>query len=105
MLCHAERSEVSIHCAVVRFFTFCYSLRSSKTSLTFTLNAVLGPLFDEAGISITYLKSPKLIDIEATNSVNVRKGPSKEYGSLGTIKKGDKLPYWEKTFDNGWYLV
>lgn len=43
--------------------------------------------------------------IEATGSVNVRKGPSKEYGSLGSIKKGDKLPYWEKTFDNGWYLV
>ena len=33
----SEHSEVSLLCAVTRSFTFCYSLRSSKTSLIITL--------------------------------------------------------------------
>lgn len=37
--------------------------------------------------------------------VNVRKGPGKEYGVIGVVKKGTKLPYGGKTFDNGWHLV
>lgn len=40
-----------------------------------------------------------------TGSVNIRKGPSTEYGTLGTAKDGDKLLYWDRQFDNGWYLV
>ena len=63
--------------------------------------------------SITPIPSPEVKPeennfkkyIKITGSVNVRKGPDTSYGTLGTAKNGDNLPYWGFTFDNGWYLV
>lgn len=49
-------------------------------------------------------KTGKYISIIG-DSVNVRKGPGTEYGSLGVVKKNAKLPYWNLQFENGWYLV
>lgn len=43
--------------------------------------------------------------IQIIGNVHVRKGPDKTYDSLGVVKKGDEIPYWDKTFDNGWFLV
>ena len=31
--------------------------------------------------------------VKATGNVNVRKGPSKDYGILGTVQKGETLTY------------
>lgn len=39
------------------------------------------------------------------NTVFVRKGPGKEYGSLGVVVKGDELDYLGETSENGWYKV
>lgn len=40
------------------------------------------------------------------NSVFVRKGPSTEYGSIGSVHKDDKLHYFGFDYpDNGWHLV
>ena len=38
-------------------------------------------------------------------AVNVRKGPGTQYGILGVVRRGDRLPYQGQTFDNGWHLV
>ena len=38
-------------------------------------------------------------------AVNVRRGPGMQYGILGVVHKGDRLPYQGQTFDNGWHLV
>lgn len=39
-------------------------------------------------------------------SVNVRKGPSVDYGAIGVAHEGDKLPYFGfSNPDNGWHLV
>ena len=43
--------------------------------------------------------------IMINGSVNIRKGPSTNYESLGVATVGSKLKYWDKTFDNGWFLV
>lgn len=44
--------------------------------------------------------------VEVTGSVNVRKGPSTDYGTLGTAKSGEKLHYFGYTYpDNGWLLI
>ena len=43
--------------------------------------------------------------IEATASVNVRKGPDTTYTVLGIAHKGDQLRYHGFTFPNGWFLV
>jgi uncharacterized protein YgiM (DUF1202 family) len=40
-----------------------------------------------------------------TDNVNIRKGPGVEYGILGSAKEGDKFLYWEKQFEDGWYLI
>ena len=47
---------------------------------------------------------PRYVRVTAT-AVNVRKGPGTEYGILGVVLKGVKLPYQGQTFDNGWHLV
>lgn len=39
------------------------------------------------------------------DSVNIRKGPSTDYGSLGTCNKNKKLKYFGYTYSNGWNLV
>lgn len=39
------------------------------------------------------------------DAVNVRKGPGKQYGILGVVRRDDRLPYQGQTFDNGWHLV
>lgn len=38
-------------------------------------------------------------------SVNVRKGPGTEYGTLGVAKTNDYLFYFGYQYSNGWYLV
>lgn len=38
-------------------------------------------------------------------AVNVRKGPGMQYGILGVVRRGDRLPYQGQTFANGWHLV
>lgn len=44
--------------------------------------------------------------VEATGSVNVRRGPSTAYESIGTIRKGDRLRWFGFTHpENGWQLV
>ena len=44
--------------------------------------------------------------VEITGSVNVRKGPSTDYGSMGVAHKGDRLHYFGYSYpDNGWLLV
>ena len=44
--------------------------------------------------------------VEATGSVNVRKGPSTAYGSMGILGAGDKAHYFGYAYpDNGWLLV
>lgn len=48
---------------------------------------------------------PPYVVITGT-SVFVRKGPSIDYGSIGTAHKGDKLHYFGYSYpDNGWHLV
>ena len=37
--------------------------------------------------------------------MNVRKGPGTQYGILGVVRRGDRLPYQGQTFANGWHLV
>lgn len=39
------------------------------------------------------------------DAVNVRRGPGTQYGILGVVRRGDRLPYQGQTFDNGWHLV
>lgn len=43
--------------------------------------------------------------IEATTSVNIRKGPDTSYAVLAVADKGDHLRYHGFTFPNGWFLV
>lgn len=44
--------------------------------------------------------------VEATGSVNVRKGPSAEYGSMGVLKKGGRARYFGFAYpESGWLLV
>lgn len=44
--------------------------------------------------------------VVATASVNIRKGPSKDYAIMGTIRPDQKLPYFGYANPgNGWYLV
>jgi len=44
--------------------------------------------------------------VEATGSVNVRKGPSTAYGSMGILRAGDKAHYFGFAYpENGWLLV
>jgi len=38
-------------------------------------------------------------------AVNVRRGPGTQYGILGVVRRGDRLPYQGQTFANGWHLV
>lgn len=38
-------------------------------------------------------------------AVNVRRGPGMQYGILGVVRRGDRLPYQGQTFANGWHLV
>lgn len=38
------------------------------------------------------------------NSVNIRKGPSTEYNTMGVVKKGDYLKWYRWAWD-GWFLV
>lgn len=38
-------------------------------------------------------------------AVNVRRGPGMQYGILGVVRRGDRLPYQGQTFANGWRLV
>lgn len=40
------------------------------------------------------------------DSVFIRKGPSTDYGTMGAVHKGDKLPYFGFDYPgNGWHLV
>jgi len=44
--------------------------------------------------------------VEITGSVNVRRGPSKAYGSMGVLHSGDKAHYFGYAHpDNGWLLI
>ena len=44
--------------------------------------------------------------VEATGSVNVRKGPSAEFASMGILRAGETAHYYGYTYpDNGWLLV
>jgi hypothetical protein len=44
--------------------------------------------------------------VEATGSVNVRKGPSTAYGSMGILRAGEKAHYFGFAYpENGWLLV
>lgn len=47
---------------------------------------------------------PPYVTVSA--SVNVRKGPSTDYATMGTIKDGEKVHYFGYTYpENGWLLV
>jgi len=44
--------------------------------------------------------------VEATGSVNVRKGPSTAYESMGILRAGERAHYFGYTYpDNGWLLI
>lgn len=50
-------------------------------------------------------KDMKYVKITGS-SVNIRKGPSTDYGTLGAAHEGDKLKYFGFDYpDNGWHLV
>lgn len=44
--------------------------------------------------------------VEVTGSVNVRKGPSTDYKSMGILRAGERVHYFGFTYpENGWLLV
>lgn len=62
------------------------------------------PSDDEPDKSPTDDVKPPYVVITGS-SVNVRKGPSTDYKSMGTVDKSDRLHYFGYTDPNGWLLV
>ena len=46
----------------------------------------------------------RYVTVEGSNAF-IRKGPGTEYGSLGVLAAGEKVPYMGFVFGNGWLLV
>lgn len=46
----------------------------------------------------------RFVTVEGGNAF-IRKGPGTEYGSLGVLAAGEKVPYMGFVFGNGWLLV
>ena len=46
----------------------------------------------------------RFVTVEGGNAF-IRKGPGTEYGSLGVLRAGEKLPYMGFVFGSGWLLV